>query len=195
MIRKSKPHDDKPGFRELIPNYTDEELTEILKKRRHYQPEAAELAVNEAIKRGIVKNQEDLSMPEFQENPPEKFRFFPVIDDEKNRTKIRKSISRMLILAGIIPLIFGVRMMQNSWEWGILFMVYGFIWMIPAFMIFRRYDQRMVKVLFILFFLSFLYVVILFVTSGFTGFSDFFAALVFYLLFGYGLLFLRRVGA
>lgn len=195
MARKSISQEDKPGFRECIPGYTDGEIREILKKRNHYRQEAAELAIHEAIKRGIIKGEDDLSLPDFQEDSPQKFSFFPVIDDEVNKLKIRKSISRMLILAGIIPLIFGVRYLQGSWISGMSFIIVGLIWMIFSFLLFRRYNQRLVIALFLILLLSFVVVAIQIVTLGNPGFIDIFAVLVFYFLFGYGLLFLRRIGA
>ena len=45
MGEKSTKNQTKSDFNSLIPNYNDQEILEILKKRNFYQPEAAELAI------------------------------------------------------------------------------------------------------------------------------------------------------
>ena len=53
MLRRSSTKIN-ADFRKDIPEYSDERIIEILKQRDHYQAEAAQLAIEEAIKRGII---------------------------------------------------------------------------------------------------------------------------------------------
>ena len=92
--REKKENTD---FRKDIPEYSDEQLIAILKLRDHYQPEAAKLAVNEALKRGIINSEQDLLAEEYRCEPI-KFSLFPEIKKKINRVKIRKSIARSLVL-------------------------------------------------------------------------------------------------
>ena len=68
-VEKTKKITNKPGFKTLIPEYSDAELIKILKVRDHYQSEAIAIAVEEAIKRGIINSEQDLLAKEFREAP------------------------------------------------------------------------------------------------------------------------------
>ena len=47
------------SFEEQFLDISDQEIVNILKMRKHYQPEAAQTAVNEALKRGIIHSEDD----------------------------------------------------------------------------------------------------------------------------------------
>ena len=93
MQEKSKPEIINSDFKEIINKHTDEQILEILKKRAHYQPEAVEVAVNVAIERELIHTEQDLFGPEFSSEPLRR-KLIPEISREKNKNRIRKSISR-----------------------------------------------------------------------------------------------------
>lgn len=195
MAEKSKGKNEKPDFRVLIPGYSDDKIVEIIRKRNYYQPEAAELAIQEAIKRGLIHSEQDMYAEKFREEPVV-FSIFPAIEDEKNAQKIRKSISRMFIVSGAIPVIYGfLQIKKASLVEGGIFMGSGLLWIFLSILIFKKKNIRIVNVLLALFVISAIYIATNFISSGQFVFTDIFASVVFYLLFGYGLLYLRRLNA
>lgn len=139
---KSKKTDT--DFRESIPEASDEEIVQILKKRSYYIPEAAELAITEAIKRGIIHSEQDLLAEEYREEELS-FTWFPRIHDLFTRAKIRKSIARSLVIAGVIPLVYGMLEMNRGVRWeGSLILVFGLLWMFLAAQLNRHYHKNFV---------------------------------------------------
>ena len=67
MTKKSIANSNQSDFRSLIPDYNNDELINVLKKRKQYQKEAAEVAIQEAIKRGLIYSEQDLFADEFQD--------------------------------------------------------------------------------------------------------------------------------
>ncbi len=193
MAKKSKHNTEKPDFRVLIPGYSDDKILEILKKRKHYQPEAAQLAVEEAIKRGIIHSEQDLFAEDFKEKPLETS-VFPKIEDKNTVRRIRRSIARMLMLVGLIPIIYGiVKLSENLTPQNGAMVLLGVLWIYLSVEIFRKMNKNFVIILFFLLSASALYMTGIFMTSENLVFMDIFAAVMFYLLFGYGLLFLLRL--
>jgi hypothetical protein len=91
MMEKSNIENQVPEFIKIIAGYTDDELRKVLKKRKLYQKEAAEFAIQEAIRRGIIYSDQDLFAKEFKDEP-DKFSIFPSIENEKTSTKFKTSI-------------------------------------------------------------------------------------------------------
>jgi hypothetical protein len=193
MAEKSKRKMEKPDFRILFPGYSDEKIMEILKKRKFYQPEAAQLAVEEAIKRGIIHSEQDLFDENFKEKPL-KTSIFPAIEDEKNSQKIRKSISRMLMVAGVVPVVSGILKIRNEviTEGGII-MAFGMVWIFLSVLIFRKMNKKTGYLLTGMLILSAIYLINGFLHSEKIVATDIFAFTIFYLLYGYGLLFICRM--
>ncbi|MDX8340212.1 hypothetical protein SLH46_13515 [Draconibacterium sp. IB214405] len=144
--REKKENTD---FRKAIPEYSDKEIIAILKLRDHYQPEAAKLAVDEAIKRGIIHTEQDLLAEEFRCEPI-KFSLFPDIKREKNRTKIRKSIARSLVLCSLFPVVFGlIELNRNNNLEGSVLLLFGFFWLFSASQLIRAFHLLFIRILFI----------------------------------------------
>lgn len=120
-------------FSNLMSVKTDEELINILKKRKYYQPEAAKAAVLEAIERGIIHSEQDLFAEKFntiQQKPG----LFPDIENPAIKEKLKKSISRSLILVGAIPLVWCVsHWNSNVLTQNLLVLLYSFAWIGIAF--------------------------------------------------------------
>ncbi|MBT3383491.1 MAG: hypothetical protein HN778_18840 [Prolixibacteraceae bacterium] len=191
MVEKS--NSIKADYRTLIPEYSDEEILKILRKRKLYQPEAAEMAIQEAIKRELIHSEQDLFDKDFQVKPV-RFLLFPTIENEKNIIKIRKSISRSLLISGLIPAIWGFLKLYNGKiiEGGVL-AVLGVLWIYFSALLIRKADRGNVNSLLALLLLSVIYIVKLLLNPGTFIFMDIFIPAVIYGLISYGLLFLRRL--
>lgn len=180
-------------FGAIMSRMNDEQLMEVLKKRAFYQEEAAEVAVREAIKRKIIRSEEDLSNPGFR---PEKLKsgLFPEIRNSGAREKIRKSIGRSLLIAGLLPLIRGaVQWHAGEIPEGPLILFFGLAWMSMSFWMIRQYASVTVIVLFALTIVSLIYILKLLSANPASGFFDGFIVAALYLLIGYGLAFAYRL--
>jgi hypothetical protein len=193
MEEKSKTEIINSDFKEIINKHTDEQILEILKKRAHYQPEAVEVAVNVAIERELIHTEQDLFGPEFSSEPLKR-KLIPEISREKNKYRIRKSIARSLLIAGVLPLIFGfIRYNAGNFPEGIMLLIFGLIWMgLSAFLI-RERSKLVVHLLMGATFVSLIYVGYHFATSRSFIFMDAFIASALYLLVIYGLFFVRKI--
>lgn len=144
--REKKENTD---FRKDIPEYSDEQIIAILKLRDHYQPEAAKLAVNEALKRGIINSEQDLLAEEYRCEPI-KFSLFPEIKKKINRVKIRKSIARSLVLCSLFPVVFGlIEINRNNYLEGIALLAFGLVWLFCASQLIRAFHIILVRCLMI----------------------------------------------
>ncbi len=124
---------DKYG--EKYSRYSDAEIIAILKKREHYQPDAAETAIREAIKRGIIHSEQDLLAEEYRATVP-RFTLFPLPENERGKQKLGNSLLRILIISGVIPLIQGfVKIRGYETGEGVLMIVTGLAWITLAWLL------------------------------------------------------------
>jgi hypothetical protein len=129
-------------LREKMTHYTDQEVIEILRKRKSYEPEAARIATDEAIRRNLIHSEQDLFSTKFSEQPSS-LTLFPCPEKLESRDKIIRSISRMLMLTGVIPAIFGVlKFPAGKYPEGIAMLAAGLLWIFASFMISSRHDKR-----------------------------------------------------
>ncbi len=93
-------------YQEKYKQLGDAEIGEILLKRKSYQPQAAQAAIQEAINRGILQSEQDLFSEKY--NPPASRSgfLFPDISNPEQKTKILSSIQRILYISGVIPFVF-----------------------------------------------------------------------------------------
>ena len=195
MRKKSKDKTDEPDFKKLIPEANDEQIRDILKKRSHYQPEAAELAIQEAIKRGLIYSEQDLFAEEYKVEPL-KFSLFPVIEDAGIRRKISRSICRALLFAGVIPVIYGVlRLKEQVYGEGSILIFVGLLWIFLSAWLMKKMQIRIVNLFFVLYLFSIIYVGTLLVKVGTFMVFDIFAFVAIFGFLLYGLLFLRRLNS
>jgi len=171
----------------------DEELTEVLRKRNLYKEEAAKIAIQEAQKRGLIQSEKDLLAPKFRPEPL-KARFIPDINNPKSRNKIRKSIGRSFVIAGILPVIRGiVKINTGIIPEGLMVLAFGLAWIgVSAWMI-RQFTSTAVKILFVLTGVSLFYIIQLLISNPVFVFLDWFIAAMLYLLIAYGLIFVLRL--
>ena len=193
MDKKSKEEAYGKDFKNMIPEYSDQEILNILKKRKQYQMEAAELAIREAIKRGIINSEQDLMAKEYNESATS-FKLFPTIHRDKNKIKIRKSIGRALLITGVIPVVWGVlKISESNLPEGIILILLGGFWLYASAQIMRGKVAKMVNLLFILLIASMIYV--LQILMGMKGLKimDYSIPVILLLLITYGLLFVKKL--
>lgn len=194
MREKSTEKEYVSDFTTLIPDYSDQEILEILKKRNHYQSKAADLAIKEAIKRGLICSEQDLVAEEFRVKPM-KYVLFPPISKEHQRNKIRKSIARGLVIAGVLPTVWGfVRFNGGVKLEGTIFVALGFLWIFLSARLFRRGEPGSIRLLFVMLAVSMVYVVKILVSLKGIVVMDAFVLAVVYGLIIYGLLYILKLG-
>ena len=193
MQEKSKTEKINSELKEIFNKHSDEQILEILKKRDYYQAEAVKIAVDEAIERKLIHSEQDLFSPEFSTEPLKR-KLIPDINLKKNKKRIRKSLGRSLLIAGVLPLIFGfVQYNNNQIIEGVVLLGFGLLWMFISSQLMRKGSKQNVLILLISTFLSMLYVVYLFAKSKALIFMDVFIVVLIYLLIFYGLLFIRKL--
>ncbi len=137
MMEKSNDENQVPEFKTIIAGYSNDELRKVLKKRKLYQKEAADFAIQEAIRRGIIYSEQDLFAKEYKDEP-EKFSIFPIIESEKTSAQFKKSISRSLLILGTLPVVWGIIKIfgGHSFE-GIFIFIFGAAWSFTSFQLMR----------------------------------------------------------
>ena len=174
MMEKSNDENQIPEFKQIIDNYTDYELRKVLKKRKLYRIEAADFAIQEAIRRGIIYSEQDLFAKEYKAEP-EKFSIFPSIENEKARRKFKKSISRSLFILGALPMVWGgIKIFETQGLEGILIFVFGAAWSLTSFQLLRaaKLNPKLIYFMFLLAILAFGYLVKIFISSHFINTID-----------------------
>jgi len=193
MTEKSSEENQIPEFKRIIANYTDEELRKVLKKRKLYQNDAAEFAIEEAIKRGLIFSEQDLFAREFQ-HEPEKFTLFPAIENEKARKKFMKSIARSLIILGALPMILGgIKIFETQSLEGILIFIFGALWSFISFQLMRSVKLNHIILMYFLLVIAIGYVVKIFVFAGYVKIADILIAAVAVGFVAYGIGFLNKL--
>lgn len=138
--------------------YSDEEILDILRKIRLYEPPAQRMAIDEAIRRKLIHSEQDLYSESFRA-PRLKFTLFPSPDRKQTVLRIIRSMSRALLIAGVIPVIFGILKFQVAkFGEGSALVLTGLIWITSAWMVYTRQDQRYWSPLLIIALLSAAYV-------------------------------------
>lgn len=102
QIFHRKSTEDTRDLTERYSEYSDEHILKILKQRTYYIPEAAQLAIDEALKRGLIKSEQDLLSEAFRVEEL-KFSWFPKPVNKANGMKISRSIGRSLVFAAFCP--------------------------------------------------------------------------------------------
>ncbi len=190
MFRRSK-NKSNSDYRINIPEYSDEKIVEILKMRDHYQKDAANLAIKEAIKRGILFSEQDLFSEEYHVEPLE-FSLFPNIHRKRNKENIRKSIARSFVIAGVIPLVYGIlQLNQGKNSEGIVLLISGVMWILLSGQLIKTYLRKNMLGLCCFILLGIIYLVWKLSQLKGLGFFDYFIPFVSVVLISYGLYFIK----
>lgn len=193
MTEKSNEENLISGFRQIIAGYNDEELRKVLIKRNLYQKEAADFAISEAIKRGLIYSEQDLFSKEFQ-SEPEKFSIFPVVENEKVRAKFRRSITRALIISGALPMVWGgIKIFKTQSTEGIILFIAGSAWSIISFQLMQKINVKLIGTLYLMLFLAVVYFVKIFVAVNYLKVLDVIFASTVIVFIAYGIGFLNKL--
>lgn len=180
-------------FRKDIPEYTDEKIIAILKQRDHYQEEAAQLAIQEAIKRGIINSEQDLFAEEYKVEAIQ-YSLFPSIRRANNQQKIRRSIARSFVICGVMPFVFGfLQINKGNLIEGSLIVATGVLWIYFSAQLIKHYHRFFVYGLLTESILGISYIMVQLVLLKRFVFFDFFIPIVLFLFVLYGLIFLKRI--
>lgn len=187
MKKKNNAQDSTRPMVDRIQGLSNPELITVLKKRALYQPEAAGMAIQEAIRRGIIHSEEDLHSPEF-ETSVSRFSIFPYSDSEQIREKIVKSLMRSVMIAAIIPVYFGVmKFLIPKYIEGTCLISTGVIWVAMAWFIMERSERKLILPMIILTVLSIIYTGRIMLAYSHLKWSDYFITIVLYLFIFYAL--------
>jgi hypothetical protein len=136
---------------------TDNELKDVLKKRKQYQPDAEVIAVQEALRRGIIKTEDELETSAFND-PGTKFTIFPCPDDEASSNKLFRSLIRSLMIIGLIPIVFGVmKFTLAKYVEGTALIGLGILWIACAWVAMEKREGKFLYPILVLAFLSMIY--------------------------------------
>lgn len=180
-------------LRDRMKKYSDEELTEVLKKRKQYEKQAVDIAVSEAVDRGLIHSEQDL-FAEIYTAAPSRFTFFPCPDKPHIRLRTIRSIARTLLVIAALPLVFGILKFQvHRYAEGSAMVLAGLTWITASWMIYRRQEIKFWPVLFFTAVLAAIYVArILILLKGLVT-MDYFIATALFLVLSYALLYLRKL--
>lgn len=194
MTEKSNDDTNIPEFEKIIAAYSDSELRNVLRKRKLYQKDAADFAIQEAIRRGIIFSEQDLFAKEYK-HEADKFSIFPAIENEKARAKFKKSISRSLLMLGAVPLVFGgIKIFEFQSIEGIIIFVFGCIWSLTSFQLMRKaVDEKLVYLLFLLLILAIGYIVKMMISTHSLNTIDILITLIGAGFILYGIGFLKKL--
>ncbi len=193
MVGKSKTDVSEIDFNKLYENLSDNEIAEILKKRKQYQEKAAEAAINEAIKRGLIHSEQDLFAEKYRHEQL-KFSLFPSIDNIESRKKMRKSLTRSLLFLGAIMVIWGgYEIFQRNIIDGGGFVIAGVIWNIISFSFFKKVNPLKINLLFAIQGIATIYAAIKLAAYKNLLFIDVFIVFVLFGFVLYGLIYLKKL--
>lgn len=92
------------SFKDQFLDLPDQEIVNILRMRDHYQPDAAKAAIEEAIKRGIITNEDELSDERFKVQKLPRYPFFPIGRTTKQNLSILNNLCLLMYGLSLIPL-------------------------------------------------------------------------------------------
>ncbi len=122
-------------YSEKYQQLSDEKLKDILINREQYQPQAAQAAIHEAIRRKLIHSEQDLFSPDYQPEHRKSSLFFPNIYKEEQKLKLKASLHRILYIIGLLPLSQAWQSFrQHEQGLSILFAVFSAIWLLLVFL-------------------------------------------------------------
>lgn len=173
--------------------YPDEEIKEILKKRNLYNPDVAQMAVEEALQRGIIHSEQDLADQEYRLKKL-RFHLFPVIEDEETRERLIRSLSRCVLLTGVFPVIFGfLKIAENKLPEAFLLIIPGAVWILSTAFLMRTHNRKLIYIILAMAGLSAVYVLNLLLQVKPLRVMDLFVGLIIYGIIFYSLLYIRSL--
>lgn len=131
-----------------IRSLNDADLLQVLKLRDSYTPEAATIAIEEALSRGLIGSEEDLEQAQFQPDATPGKSIFPYLNEKKQFQRVFSSLIRLLYLVAVLPLLFGVLMLtDHQFVNAVSFLVVGGAWLTFSVLANKYKDSRFPLVL------------------------------------------------
>jgi hypothetical protein len=187
MDKNQQLQDRKSRMEERLLGLSRDELMTALKKRKGYEPEAEEIIVREALRRGLIQSENDLDLPEFSPQSG-RFTFFPVPESEVSRNRILKSLMRSLMIPGVIPIYFGIlKFAIPKYPEGIGLICAGLIWISMALIVMLKSERRLLFPMFLLLLLSMVYGGRIMIAYSHLRWPDIFIPVVLYLFAFYSM--------
>ena len=138
-MNNSDQHLDKSkSFYERYAGFSDQQIKDILKNHKDYQEPAVAAAVKIAIERELIHTEQDLLGPEYQSQISEKWSAFPEIPNALLYKRMMATIFRVLFLASVIPIIYGIiKYAEGQQIMTYLGVGVGLAWLIITFILFK----------------------------------------------------------
>lgn len=176
---------------EKFAGFDDEMLIGVLKKRAYYDPEAANAAIKEAIKRGIIHTEDDLLAPQYRDEPLRRS-IFPAATLPQAKEKLIRSLSRIIMIAGLLPIIYGIlKIAENHFTEAAVFIVFGLIWVGSAFLQMKEQKPAFFYTILVLTVIAFIYMVWFFIQVPVIRFMDLFVAVIIFGAVFYNLFYIK----
>lgn len=113
-----------------ICSLNDIDLRKLLSLKDLYQNEAVKIAIQEAIKRGIIVSEDDLNLPEFNSAKKTIKSIFPKLNNELQLKKVFSSIVRILLIISIFPILLGsLKLVEHQTQYGFGLLMFGVAWL------------------------------------------------------------------
>lgn len=190
------PEEIKAGvdYQERYKELGDAEIREILLKRKSYQPQAAQAAIQEAISRGILQSEQDLFSGEYNPPPSRSGFLFPDIQNPEQKSKILASLRRIIYILGIIPFAFAVmNYFHGNFSSVIAFAVAGAAWLFFNFMLSKTKSSLILNTMLVVLIIAFGYAIFTVYTMKAPEIMDFIAVIATFMVSLYCLLFARSI--
>lgn len=151
---------DKKVLEERIYSLSDDDLVELLQLRELYQEEAVRIAIQEALKKGIISTEEELDLPKFSASQKPSKSFFPRLEKEIHFQKVFNSLIRVLYLISVIPITLGLlQLVDHQTLIGFLLLSGGLSWVFLSRAVQKHKNDQLPLILLILFFTGLTFVV------------------------------------
>lgn len=125
MNKSKKKNNNEVDLKERFSDISNEEIISILIHREHFNTEAAELAIEEALKRNIINSLEELESEKFAPKPIPPRSIFPVAHTKQQNETILKSMCRIFYGFGLVPLIYAFMYFQSNISQSIVGIILG----------------------------------------------------------------------
>ncbi|TDN95713.1 hypothetical protein DET65_0491 [Sunxiuqinia elliptica] len=126
-------------LKERIGNLTDEALIDLLRQRNSYEPIAVEFAIEEAIKRGVLQSKADLDLAQFAVSEKSAKSIFPHLTTALQFSKVFSSLTRMLCLIAVVPLVLGLlELTENNSNGAAFLLLTGGSWLTLSVLLARQ---------------------------------------------------------
>lgn len=181
-------------FYELYTSFTDNEILDILKKRKDYQDLAVEAAIKIAIERKIIFSEQDLFSPDFDSIKSNVSIIFPEISNEYQRQRLISSIFRFIYVISFLPLVYGfLKYAEGQLLLAFLGIIIGVIWFILSIILSKTRKKFIFILLFIILIAISLFAGMQVIDNPSFHYLDLFVLIIGTILPAYLLLLLRRL--